>query len=97
MDHGQQQKIGFWRGVFSDDGEPSSSRIFTAFLVLVVSGLLAGVVYHVCHLTEPTILGLWLTALPYLVGVMIAFMTALYFVNRGSGTFSDLLSLFRKQ
>ncbi len=91
------QEKGFWRGVFSDDGEPSSSRVFTAYLVVVVSGLLIGIVYHVCHLTEPTILGLLLTALPYLVGVLIAFMTALYFVNRGSGSLTDIFSLFSKK
>ena len=73
----------FIKGVFSDGGEPSSSRMLSFIVSLAVVCILGGVFRHVCRLTDATQLGIWLSNLPYTV-------------NRASGSVSEIISSLRK-
>lgn len=86
----------FLQKVFSDNGEPSSSRILTFILALVGVAIIVGVAQHICHLHDNAALGLWLTAFPSIVFALIAFMNAPYLINRGSGSLSDIAAVFRR-
>lgn len=86
----------FWRSVFSDSGEPSSSRILTALLSLGALGILTAIVVHLIRLHDPAQLSLWLTALPGIVLGLVGFSSAPYAMNRASGSISDILSSLRK-
>jgi hypothetical protein len=86
----------FIRGMFSDQGEPSSSRVLTCILALVTAGILIGVVRHVCALKDPQTLTLWLGALPIFVTSMTVFFLSPYTVKVGSASLSDVIGSFRK-
>lgn len=91
----QSERKTFWRSVFSDSGEPSSSRILTALLSIGSLGLLTSIVMHLIHLHDPAQLSLWLTALPGVVLGLVGFSSAPYAMNRASGSISDILSNLR--
>jgi hypothetical protein len=86
----------FIRGVFSSQGEPSSSRILTFILALVSACILIGVVRHVCALKDPQTLSLWLGALPIFITSMTVFFLSPYTVKVGSASLSDVVGSFRK-
>jgi hypothetical protein len=81
----------FLRGAFSDGGEPSSSRVISAFLAIAVTGILIGVFWHVCRTADIAALGQWLGALPGVIGALIALMAAPYGINKGSTTISQAI------
>lgn len=87
----------FWRGVFSDSGEPSSSRILTALLSIGTLALLTVIVVHLIRLHDPAQLSLWLTSLPGIFVGLVGFGAAPYTVNRASGSITDILSSFRNK
>lgn len=91
-----QSGVTFVRGVFSDGGEPSSSRILSFILSLAVIVFLGGVLRHVCRLTDTVALGLYLTNLPIIVASLVALMSAPYAINRASGSVSEIISSLRK-
>jgi len=86
----------FLQRVFSDSGEPSSSRVLTFTLAAVCSVLLCVIVHHICRITDPGQLGLWLTSFPAIVCALVAFVNAPYLINRGSGSMSDFVAIFKK-
>ncbi|MFP5230792.1 MAG: hypothetical protein ACLGXA_24510 [Acidobacteriota bacterium] len=86
----------FWRGVFSDSGEPSSSRVLTVVLSTGNLGLLTTIVVHLIRLHDPAQLSLWLTALPGIVLGLVGFSSAPYAMNRASGSITDILASLRK-
>lgn len=86
----------FWARVFSDSGEPSSSRILTAVLSIGALGILSAIVVHLIRLHDPAQLSLWLTALPGIVLGLVGFSSAPYVANRASGSITDILSSLRK-
>lgn len=86
----------FWARVFSDSGEPSSSRILTAVLSIGALGILTGIVVHLIRLHDPAQLSLWLTALPGIVLGLVGFSSAPYAMNRASGSIADILTNLRK-
>jgi hypothetical protein len=99
MDDQQQTpttKPGFWRGVFSDSGEPSSSRVLTVVLSIGSLGIVTAIVVHLIRLHDPATLSLWLTALPGIVFGLVGFSSAPYAMNRASGSITDILSSLRK-
>jgi hypothetical protein len=98
---GQQQtpttKPGFWRGVFSDSGEPSSSRVLTVVLSIGSLGIIVAIVVHLIHLHDPAQLSLWLTSLPGIILGMVGMSSAPYTVNRASGSISDIFNSLRNK
>jgi hypothetical protein len=86
----------FWRGVFSDSGEPSSSRVLTVILSTGSLGIIAAIIVHLIRLHDPAQLSLWLTSLPSIVFGLVGFSSAPYAMNRASGSISDILSNLRK-
>lgn len=66
----------FWRGVFSDSGEPSFSRVISAVLVGFSCGWVTAIVYNSHHLPDATQLG-----------ALGAFMVLFYATNRGTTAF----------
>lgn len=90
------QRRSYWRGVFSDGGEPSSSRVISGYLFLVVSVIVAVVFVHLIRSKDLSMVSLWLGALPGLIYALMALAIAPYTVNRSTGSISDLASLFRK-
>lgn len=91
-----KDRFAFVKRVFSDGGEPSSSRILTFVLAFVVAGVLIGVFRHVCHLKDNTALGLWLTALPLIIGALAGLMVVPYGVNRAGSSVSDIIGAFKR-
>lgn len=85
----------FLKGVYSDNGNPSSSRVLTCILALVSCKILVSVFNHVITLTDTTALVSWLGALPLIISALVLFFTAPYGVNVGSGTVSDLLNVLK--
>ena len=86
----------FIRGVFSDQGEPSSSRILTFVLAIAVVVFLGGVFRHICRLTDATQLGLFLSNLPLIIGALIGLMAAPYTINKASGSVSDIIGSLKR-
>ena len=93
---GAPDRPSFWRGVFSDSGEPSSSRILTTALGLVVAVVVIYLAWHVVHLKDAVALGQWLSNLPLVIGSLAGLMVAPYGVNRASSSVSDIIGAFRK-
>lgn len=92
------QLFTFLKGVYSEsDGTPSSSRILSLILALVASFVLIVVTLHIIKIQDLSILTVWLSSLPLLISSLVLFFTAPYGVNKGSGSISDLLSLFKKK
>jgi hypothetical protein len=86
----------FWRGVFSDSGEPSSSRVLTVVLSAGSLGIIVAIVVHLIRLHDPAQLSLWLTSLPSLILGLVGLSAAPYTVNRASGSISDFFASLRK-
>lgn len=86
----------FAQRVFSDGGEPSSSRILTCLLAIGCFTVLWLLVRHICKVQDNAALGLWLAALPAIIFALIAFVNAPYLINRGAGTLSDLASVAKR-
>lgn len=61
--------MNFWRGVFSDNGQPSFSRIFTGILVAASIVWVSMIVWRDHKLPD--------------FGGLIAFVPVLYFINVG--------------
>lgn len=91
-----KDRLTFIKAVFSDSGEPSSSRILMFILAIVVAVILVGVFRHVCKLTDNVALGQWLGALPLLIGALAGLMVVPYGVNRAGSSISDFASMFKK-
>jgi len=87
----------FWRGVFSDGGSPSSSRILTAILSLGTLGVIVAIVVHLIRLEDPAQLSLWLTALPGTIFSLVGLACSPYAVNRTTGSLSDFFQSFRNK
>lgn len=62
----------FWRQVFSESGEGSSSRVFTGFLIMAAVAWVTMLVY-------------WNHALPDLAGLTL-FIGSIYGINKGFNT-----------
>jgi hypothetical protein len=92
----QTERRKFWASVFSDSGEPSSSRVLTVVLSTGSLGLLTAIVVHLIRLHDPAQLSLWLTALPGVLLGLVGFSSAPYAMNRASGSITDILSSLRK-
>jgi hypothetical protein len=86
----------FLQRVLSDNGEPSSSRVLTLALAAVCASILCILIKHVCKVSDAAELGLWLTSLPSFIFALIALINAPYLINKGSGTLSDVMSVFKK-
>ena len=102
MDAAQQQpqqieRTSYWKRVFSDDGEPSSSRILTVILSCGSLGLLTAIITHLIRLHDPAQLSLWLTAMPGLILGLVGMSAAPYATNRASGSISEILSNLRNK
>ena len=89
------QLFSFVRAAYSDNGQPSSSRILTFILAIVSSKILLKIAVHVIAITDPVALASWLGALPLLISALVLFFTAPYGVNVGSGTVSDLINTLK--
>ena len=86
----------FWRSVYSEpDGSGSSSRILTFILALVASTILVIITLHLIHITDVALLTAWLASLPLIIAALVAFFTAPYGVNKGSGSFTDIVSILK--
>jgi hypothetical protein len=91
----------FWsfvHGLFREpDGTPSVTRtlliLFSCFDVWVIWRI----VYHLIHLKDPAIVGVWLANLPMLIGALIALTASPYAINRGTTTLSDLAGMIGKR
>jgi hypothetical protein len=99
--------MGFWSGVqhrfvmFLDfcngllrerDGTPSSTRtllyIFSAFDMWAIWR----VIYHVLHIKDVALLGVWLANLPMLIGALIALAALPYTVNQGFNGIANMIT-----
>jgi len=89
------QLFRFVRDAYSDNGNPSSSRILTFILALVSSKVVLNVFNHIIALSDAAALATWLGALPLIISALVLFFTAPYGVNVGSGTVSDLLNTLK--
>ena len=85
----------FIKAVYSDNGNPSSSRVLTCVLAVVSAKILLSVFAHVVAISDVAQLMAWLGALPLIISALVLFFTAPYGVNVGSGTVSDLLSVLK--
>ncbi len=91
----------FWsfiHGLFREkDGTPSVTRtlliVFSYFDMWVIWRIL----YHVLHMQDAAMVGVWLANLPMLIGALIALASFPYAVNRGTTTVSDLASMIGKK
>lgn len=63
--------MNFWKGVFSDDGQPSFSRISTGFALCFACGWVSAIVIHNHQIPDALTMG-----------GLTAFVGALYGVNR---------------
>ena len=88
--------VEFTQAVFSDGDVPSSSRILTFVLSLADLGIVAAIFHHVFSIKDSAALSLWLNSLPIIIGALVGMSTAPYVVNRGSGTVTDILSIFKR-
>ena len=88
-------KPGFWKGVFSDGGEPSSSRVLTVVLSAGSLGIVTAIVVHLIRLHDPATLSLWLTSFPGIILGLVGMSSAPYTVNRASGSITDIFNSLR--
>lgn len=84
--------VPFWRGVFSDGGTPSSSRVDTCWLAIAVTFILFGVFRQVCAITDPALLRQWPGSLPLIIAALVGLIIAPYTVNRVSGSITSIVS-----
>lgn len=89
-------RLSFLQGAFSDNSEPSSSRLIMGMLSLVVSGILCGLFYHLARVTDLAQLSLWLASTPILIASLIALMVAPYTINRFAGNVTDMVAAGKK-
>jgi hypothetical protein len=91
------KKGGFFRAVFSDGDNPSSSRIMTFILTIAVVVILETMFRHLYTIKDAAILGQWLGALPLIIGSLIGVMVAHYTINRGTTSITDILNSVKKK
>lgn len=77
----------FVQGIFTGNGNPSSSRVISAILSLGCLGILAALFRHLTNLS-PEKLSIWLPNLPYIVASLAFFAQSPYGINRIGDIFS---------
>lgn len=86
-------KIGeFICKVFSDGGEPSSSRILTFIITVFDVVILSVIFHHMFRMTDNAALGQWLGALPFIIAALVGFAATPYAINRSTCSVSDIIS-----
>jgi hypothetical protein len=87
------KQILLWiRSMLSEpDGTGSSSRTLMLALASLVGAILWRLFDHLNRLTDPVMLGVWLGAVPVIVGSLVAVFLAPYGVNKAGGTVSDIV------
>jgi hypothetical protein len=93
------KQVGKWMlSVVSEpDGTGSSARVLTLALAGLVGCILLKLIDYLCRITDPVALGVWLGALPVLMGALVAVFLAPYGVNKASNSLSDIVgSLMRR-
>ena len=80
-------KVWSWLGkAFSDNGQPSSSRIVSAWLSVSSMALIWFIIRHM--MSQPTDkLAVWIGNLPLVVGSLATFSTAPYGIGKIAGMF----------
>lgn len=70
----------FIKGVYSDNGQPSSSRVLGHILSVGSLGILAAIVHHMTTV-DAAKLQIWISNLPIIIGSLTAFSTSPYAIN----------------
>lgn len=78
----------FIKGLFSDNGFPSSARVLTFILSLGTLAVVLYITWHLKHVDSVT-LQIWLANLPYLIGALTAFSAWPYAINKGGNSLAD--------
>jgi hypothetical protein len=83
---------------FSDNGNPSSTRLLMGFFSLFTVGIIWKILSHLLKLSEASngvILAIWLSNLPLIITALCALIALPYSVSRGASAISDLASMAR--
>lgn len=82
------------RGVLSEpDGTPSSTRVLMYAFSIFSMWLIWRCFYHIFRLHDPTLVTIWLSNMPMLVGTLVGLIALPYGINKGSATFSDIANM----
>jgi hypothetical protein len=93
----------YLRDAFSDNGQPSASRLLMGIFSLFTITILYKTFSHLVKLSEASngvILTIWLSNLPLIITSLCALIALPYTVSRGASALTDLAQLaasFRKK
>jgi hypothetical protein len=86
--------FGWIRGVLSEpDGSPSSTRVLMYIFSIFSIWLIARCFHHIFQIHDTTMLTIWLSNMPMLVGTLVGLIALPYGINKGTATFSDIANM----
>jgi hypothetical protein len=79
--------MNFWKSVFSDGGEPSSSRVLSALLAVVAAFVILKLAFRICSVGDVAVLALLVGNFPTILAALAGVVIAPYSVNKVAGIF----------
>lgn len=89
--------LSFVKNLFCDGGVPSSSRVLTFILAMFGCACIGAIFRHLLAVKDATLVAVWMSNLPMVIGSLTAFAGLPYGINRGASTLSDIIGALKKK